>query len=253
MKLLASVPEFGLGLIVYEIVAGWCYASIERPDLAAEYLRQYDRDADGSTIYYLIENVSRIKCMMAEHRDMDAWEVLNSQSFVEQMDRYLLAKLDRLVFHAVLLFRMKDREGALLTLKEAYDLSSVEGFDMPYIEMGKDMRSLVSYAIKTEMPGVPVEWLQKIHKKSSAFAKQVAFMAQYFAEDEGLASKKSALTEKEISLLTDLSKGLSRNEISATRDLSINTVKLYINTIYAKLGANSLADAIQKAYHHHIL
>jgi LuxR family maltose regulon positive regulatory protein len=55
------------------------------------------------------------------------------------------------------------------------------------------------------------------------------------------------LSPRETDILTDLSKGLSRAEIAASRSISINTVKMVINSIYSKLGAGSMADLIRVA------
>ena len=51
----------------------------------------------------------------------------------------------------------------------------------------------------------------------------------------------------ESEILTDLSHGLSRAEIAASRNLSINTVKMLVNNVYMKLGAENLAEAIRIA------
>jgi DNA-binding NarL/FixJ family response regulator len=53
------------------------------------------------------------------------------------------------------------------------------------------------------------------------------------------------LSPRETAVLNDLYHGLSRSEIAASHDLSINTVKMVLNTIYAKLGVDNLADAIR--------
>lgn len=52
---------------------------------------------------------------------------------------------------------------------------------------------------------------------------------------------------KSLELLADLCHGLSRNEIAATRYLSINTVKTTLNMIYSKLGAGNNVDAVKIA------
>jgi len=55
------------------------------------------------------------------------------------------------------------------------------------------------------------------------------------------------LSPRETDILHDLSHGLTRVEIAAGRDLSVNTVKMVINNIYSKLGAENLADLIRIA------
>jgi len=61
------------------------------------------------------------------------------------------------------------------------------------------------------------------------------------------------ITPRESEILNDLSHGLSRTEIAASRNLSINTVKMLVNSIYMKLGTESLADAIRIATERKIL
>ena len=56
-----------------------------------------------------------------------------------------------------------------------------------------------------------------------------------------------SLSYREREILMDLSYGLSSNEVAANQNLSINTVRMVINTIYDKLCANNLAEAIQVA------
>ena len=55
------------------------------------------------------------------------------------------------------------------------------------------------------------------------------------------------LTNRETQVLKDLSQGLSRTEIAASQNISINTVKIVIRTIYDKLYVSSMNDAIRVA------
>ena len=56
------------------------------------------------------------------------------------------------------------------------------------------------------------------------------------------------LSSRETEILRDLNKGFSRSEIAANQNLSINTVRLIINTIYEKLRARNIADLIRIAH-----
>jgi len=61
------------------------------------------------------------------------------------------------------------------------------------------------------------------------------------------------LSPQEIAILRDLRDGLSRLEIAAKRALSVNTVKVHINSIYNKLGARNRADMFRIATEDNIL
>jgi len=57
----------------------------------------------------------------------------------------------------------------------------------------------------------------------------------------------AALSPREEEVLRDLYDGFSREEIAAGHELSVNAIKLMINSICEKLGARNIADMIQIA------
>ena len=62
------------------------------------------------------------------------------------------------------------------------------------------------------------------------------------------STHRKKLTEKEISILTLLAKGCSYREVGASLNLSLNTVRNYIRTIYEKLDVNTKFDALDRAF-----
>jgi DNA-binding NarL/FixJ family response regulator len=67
-----------------------------------------------------------------------------------------------------------------------------------------------------------------------------------FFNRRGRAPEIEALSERELSVLTALSKGQQYKEIADTLAISINTVRKHIKSIYEKLQVNSRADAVKK-------
>jgi DNA-binding NarL/FixJ family response regulator len=55
------------------------------------------------------------------------------------------------------------------------------------------------------------------------------------------------LTEKEIEILTDLSKGFSYKEVAAIRRVTPNTVADHVKAIYRKLSVSSKTEAVFEA------
>jgi DNA-binding NarL/FixJ family response regulator len=55
------------------------------------------------------------------------------------------------------------------------------------------------------------------------------------------------MSPRETEILSDISHGLSRSEIAVARELSVNTVKMIINKVHYKLGAENMADLIRIA------
>jgi DNA-binding NarL/FixJ family response regulator len=77
---------------------------------------------------------------------------------------------------------------------------------------------------------------------SGSIARKVV---QYFNK-RGPAPEVASLTERELGVLTALSRGQQYKEIADTVGISINTVRKHIKSIYEKLQVNSRADAVRK-------
>jgi LuxR family maltose regulon positive regulatory protein len=118
---------------------------------------------------------------------------------------------------------------------------------MPFIEMGKDMRTLTLAALHDEGCAVPEPWLKNINQKSSIYARHQTMVISEYKRANNL-SEGVGLTHRETEVLNDLYKGFSRSEIAANQGLSINTVRLIVNTIYEKLKARNLAELIRIAH-----
>jgi LuxR family maltose regulon positive regulatory protein len=108
------------------------------------------------------------------------------------------------------------------------------------------MRALSNAALKDENCTIPKPWLEDIGRKASAFARRQSHMILEISTSGG-DDDKIVLTNRETQVLMDLSQGLSRTEIAASQNISVNTVKMVINTIYDKLHASSLHDALRIA------
>jgi len=117
---------------------------------------------------------------------------------------------------------------------------------MPFIELGKDMRTLTATALKEKVSGIPGEWVESVNRKSASYAKRQAHVIADYKQANNIGDG-VAFTPRETEILSDLSHGLSRAEIAAGRNISINTVKMLIGIIYGKLGAENLADLIRIA------
>lgn len=61
------------------------------------------------------------------------------------------------------------------------------------------------------------------------------------------------LTQRETEMLTLIASGWSNNEIAEESHLSINSVKSYIRTAYAKIGVSSRSQAVLWAIQHGLL
>jgi len=229
--------------VTYDIVLGWYFYMFglpeEFPDWTKEKFAPYSHVAFienfGNQIKarycYLTRNYSPLLIYMEEQT---------------RRESILFGRVEMLAMEACVHYKMKNRMAAFASLREAYETAQPNGIVMPFIELGKDMRSLSISALREPACGVPATWLENINHKSSSYAKQqsyitVQYKVAHHTEDDII------LSPRETEILIDLSHGLSRTEIADSRNLSINTVKTMINSIYAKLGVDGLVDLIRVA------
>jgi len=169
--------------------------------------------------------------------------------YIEEMKRresFLFGRIEMLAIEACVHYKLKNKEKAFAALRDAYETALPNGIVMPFIEMGKDMRTLTSALQKESKKTVPASWLEDISRKAATYAKRRSHIITKYTQATGITGN-VVMSPRETDILTDISHGLSRNEIAAERGLSINTVKMVINNIHYKLGAENLADLIRIA------
>jgi LuxR family maltose regulon positive regulatory protein len=160
----------------------------------------------------------------------------------------LFGKLEMKVLEAACKYQIKNKDASLLALKEAYDLSLSNSLTMPFIELGKDMRTLTAAAMREKSCDIPRPWLEMINRKAATYAKRLAFVVSEYKEANNLDGKYDVpMSGREMEVLNGLWQGLSRAEIAAAHDLSVNTVKMVLSSVYSKLGADNIADVIRIA------
>jgi LuxR family maltose regulon positive regulatory protein len=141
---------------------------------------------------------------------------------------------------------MKNKPEAFAALSRAYEEAQPNGILMPFIELGKDMRTLMSAALKESDHGIPKGWLEAVKRKASSYAKRQAYIITRYKQARGIKGEIS-LSKREFEILTDLSHGLSRADIASNRNISISSVKMIVNSVYFKLGAENLAALVRIA------
>ncbi|MBV8157872.1 MAG: response regulator transcription factor [Dyella sp.] len=83
-------------------------------------------------------------------------------------------------------------------------------------------------------------------------------LARLLAERQGTRQMTSAvliemLTVREIEVLTMLAEGLGNKEIARHLDISDNTVKFHLSSIFGKLGASSRTEAVMQGMRHGLI
>jgi LuxR family maltose regulon positive regulatory protein len=192
------------------------------------------------------EYLTRARCMLASQRYVETLAILQIPRPAECKGSLILAELTQALFEAVAHYHLGETHKALAAFERAYDHSQNGELIMPFIEFGRQTSALVGLALKAEQSSLPKKWLAEVERRACAFAKKAAVVAARVKREHQIELAVE-LSPRERQLLNDICQGLSREEISATRFLSINTVKTEVKTLYTKLGVSSGLEAMRVA------
>jgi len=233
--------EYNNRFSTYDIILGMYYCILRQPEKIPGWLKGKFTPHSSTNFLETYGNLIKARYYYLSK----SYAVL--LSYMEEQKRWVLplfGRIETLAMEACTYYHMKDKQKALSVLEEAYKTASPNNIVMPFAEMGKDMRTLTLTAMRDPDCPIPEEWLKSINKKASMYARyQTLIISEYKkANDIGIGK---SLTHRETEVLQDLYKGFSRSEIAASRGLSINTVRLIVNTIYGKLQARNITDLIR--------
>jgi LuxR family maltose regulon positive regulatory protein len=174
--------------------------------------------------------------------------VIKSDAGKYSLGGFLVGRIGQSITEALCLYGLQDPAAAVLALADAYALALPNGFEMPFIERGRSIQPLYAEALKRRDCSIPREWLERMLRGSSAYAKKLYVVAGKFRDRQYEDTAQPAfLPRRELRVLVGLSQGLTRQELAEDGNSSINTVKSIIKSLYNKLGAVNSADAVRIA------
>ena len=233
--------EYSRRFINYEMALGWYYCVLRQPGMIPDWLKK--NFAPYSHAYFIENCGNQIKARYC-YLTKNYMPLLKYIGEMKQREAILYGRVEMLAMESCIRYLMQDKTAAFAALEEAYETASPNNIMMPFIELGKDMRTLTSAALRNLNSGIPKLWLEAVNRKSSLYAKHQSMLISNYEKTNGIKSE-AKLSPRETEVLQDLYRGLSRLEIAAKQNLSINTINLNINKIYKKLNAHSVADVIR--------
>ncbi|MDR1302144.1 MAG: LuxR C-terminal-related transcriptional regulator [Treponema sp.] len=235
--------------VFHDIVTGWFYAQTGQTHCLTSWLKDDFEESDLNTLIYGLETLVKLKYQVSEQRYSAALAFLENQKYKRGgIWPFLFGKIALSIFEAVCLYHRKERSASLQVLERAYRLAAPNALDMPFIELGNEMRTLTNAALKDTTCTIPKAWLEKIRGSAATYAqKQFSLGKIYKNPFPAPEAPHGNLSCQERKILVSLSQGLTCKEAAETAVLSINTVKSIIKSVYYKLGAINRADAIRIA------
>jgi LuxR family maltose regulon positive regulatory protein len=234
------------------MVIGWFYAQIGQPGKLAAWLKDDFEESDLNSMIHGMELLVKAKYHFAEQHYDTALATLEGREEKYNLGIFVLGRLEKKVLETICRYRLGDKKGAYGALEAAWEQAHPNGLYMPFTELGRDMRNLTEEALKDGATAIPPVWLERIRLNASSYGKKLFQAAEKYRNLEQKPEQehpavRSGLSRREIRILTDLSNGMTREEIAEDTAVSLNTVKIAIRSIYNKLGALNRADAIRIA------
>ena len=229
--------EYSVRFLTYDIVIGWYYSILGQQEKMPAWLKEKFTSQAASATENFGNYIKTRYCYLARNYT----DLLPYLEIKRQPGTVLYERVESLAMKACVHLKTDNKPAALSAVQEAHETAQPNNIVMPFFELGKDMRALIALAEKSPNCALPRPWLRTIrHGTARYFRNQTQIISRY-NKIHGISGK-ITLSPRENVILEDLCGGLSRMEIAEKRTLSVNTVKLHINSIYTKLGARNRAD-----------
>ena len=239
-------PMFWNRKVFCDLFTGSFFCHIGLPEMVPSWLVLDEKDTASEVSIPARELIVGVRCFFALGKFNQALAVLCNSSPRDPHERFYFGELIFSLLLSYARFKTGDIVGAGKDFITAYKASFDGVFEMPFVELGKAFPTLASAALEHGNYDIPDQWLARLSRKASVYAKKSAIIANSF-KSEKKVNKPIHLSDREQEVLNDLYHGLSRDEIATHRYLSVNTVKKVLQSIYIKLDANNNVDAIRIA------
>jgi len=233
----------------YDIVLGWYYYILREPKKTPDWLKGQFSSVPN-TIF--LENFGNQIKARYHYLTKNYLPLLSYIKDMKQRESVLYGRVELLAIEACIHYQMKNKDEAWKVFKEAYDTAYPNNIIMPFIELGKDMRTLTISALCEKDSGIPNEWLEKIRHESLYYARNQSMFITSI-ESEKNNNTNATFSPREYEILSDLYNGLSQKEIAAKRKIALNTVKMNMKRIYSKLDVHRVTDLIRVVAEQHLV
>ncbi|MDR2546660.1 MAG: LuxR C-terminal-related transcriptional regulator [Lachnospiraceae bacterium] len=233
--------EWDVAVRAYDLLRGWYYTYLRQPQmipyrLKGDFAPYFHANASENAA-----NLIRSRYHFLTRADLPLLSYLDESC---EREAVLFARVEAAAMAACVYWRSKNKAMAFHWLQKAYDNARGNEIIMPFIELGKDMRTLAKAAISQEGHDIPESWLWTVMRMASSYAKRQSLLIGEYRKAAGIGDIRE-LSYREKEVLRDLQHGLSRHEIAVSQQLAIGTVNTVINGICTKLGVHNVGEAVR--------
>ena len=249
IEALLSAQAYALRFTTYDIAYSWYQCFIRRSDKVSSWLKE---DFTPYEHPFFIENFGNQIKARYHYVTKNFQPLLKYIDELKRRESILYNRIEMYAMEACVRYQLKEKAKAQEILREAYNIARPNNIVLPFIELGKDTRTLIESVLRNQRLAIPKDWLVNIQKKAAYYAKLQNLVITE-QQINNRKDSKTALSQREAVIVRDLCNGLSRTEIASKQALSINTVNTAVNHIFDKLNANTIIDVIRIASMNNLL
>jgi LuxR family maltose regulon positive regulatory protein len=246
-------PDYISRYTIHDIIMGRFYTRLGLTGRIAPWLKMENKEGELNILFRGFDTLVKARYLFSEKDYASALKILEEEKHRGNLGSFLLGMLEISALEAITRYKLDDREGAFAALEQAYEASSPNSLDMPFIELGANMYTLVNTIIKARTEEntapiaekIPLDWLRDIRRKASAYAKTLSLAAAEYESRDG--SGPEDFSDHELAVLNNLAEGFTGEQIAANMKISVKMVNSAVRTLYTKLGAANRADAVRIA------
>lgn len=199
--------------------------------------------SEGDVVIELGCGLLNARLLLSEERHLEALALTDKLGMRAKEKRLLYLQTEALLLSVVPCMRAGTAGRALMALNEAMSLGVACGFLNIFVDYREHIRTPLQEMIQTRKASAQVSGFAK--RLLLAFDARDAVNRQAQTQDECLASPAlQSLTVREREVIRLLANGLSRQEISEVLNISLNTTKTHLNSIFTKLGVGNRNEAL---------
>jgi len=244
-----------------DIAVAWFYAEIGLDECIPP--RIADKTVYVSDIYIQaigFERIIKAYCLLNDARYDELIGYLLAARDVYHKRRLHIGLIYSHVILSIAYYKTGQIEASIRAFHTAYMMSYDNDILLPFVEMRNHNRLLLSSIAKLKeappedrdlqalISDIDDSWLSRVQKKAGTWTKMAdTIRYKYLADNPTYDKEHVRLSKSEQEIMQYLSDGLTREEMADFMNISTNTVKSVIRSIYNKLGARNSAHAVHIA------
>jgi len=164
MEVQLGESEYTVRFFTYDVALGLYYNFLGQPDRIPDWLK--GKFVPYSHVYFIENFANQVNAYYC-YRTKNYAPLLAYMEEQKRRESSLYGRIELRAMEACVHFKIKDKAAAFSVLGEAYEIASPNSILMPFIWLGKDMRTLTAAALRDAICKVPKPWLEMIGRRST--------------------------------------------------------------------------------------